>query len=135
MNSVSRSCPRQPVIVVTVFLGLVIALGCDGLGPTHADFCWMTVDTLYTSGISVHDTSDVRAAFEAYVAFVDTTAAEFVSELDWTYLTSRPFHIWHDRFYWQVDHEAYSLDLDKRFTRRLVYVDENGAVVWPLGCL
>jgi hypothetical protein len=133
MNKVLDSFPHLAVILFIGFPGLVITVGCsDSTGP---DFCWMSVDTLYTSGISIHDTSDVRAAFEAYIVFIDTTDAEFPSELDWTYLTSRPFDTWRGRFYWQVDHEAYSTSLGKRVTRRLVYVDENGVVVWPFGCI
>ena len=135
MNRVLGSSPHLAVILVSAFLGLVMTVGCGDDGPTRPDFCWISVDTLYASRISVHDTSDVRVAFEAYVAFVDTTAAEFPSELDWTYLTSRPFHTWRGRFYWQVDHEAYSPNLGTRVTRRLVYVDENGVVVWPFGCI
>jgi hypothetical protein len=95
----------------------------------------MEVDTLYASGVPIGNASDVRAAFEAYVAFVDTTDAEFPYEQDWTYLTSRPFHSWKGRFYWQVDYEAYSPDLDRRLTRRFVHVDENGIVVWPYECI
>jgi len=133
MNRVLGWSPHLAVILVTGSLGLVMTAGCGD--PTRPDFCWMSADTLYSSKISVHDTSDVRAAFEAYLAFVDTTAAEFLTDLDWTYLTSRPYHTWRGRFYWQVDHEAYSTSLGKRVTRRLVYVDENGVVVWPLGCI
>jgi hypothetical protein len=95
----------------------------------------MGLDTLYTSGIAIADTSDVRAAFEAYIAFVDSSSAVFPEEQDWKYLTARPFHSWQGRFYWQVDHEAYSPSLNIRLTRRLTYVDENGVVVWPLGCI
>lgn len=132
MNRVLGSSHHLAVILVTAFLGLVMNVGCS---PTRPGHCWIGVDTLYASGVCVRNTSDVRAAFEAYVAFVDTTAAEFRSEQDWTYLTSRPSHTWKGRFYWQVDHEAYSPSLGKRVMRRLVYVDENGVVVWPLGCI
>jgi len=125
--------PYLAVILFSIFICLVMIFNCDN--PTQPDLCWMGVDTLYTSGVSVHDTSDVRVAFESYIVFVDTTAAEFPKEEDWTYLTSRPFHTWKDRFYWQVDHEAYSPSLNKRVLRRLVYVDENGVVVWPYGCI
>jgi len=121
------------IILLIVYLCLVMTLNCDK--STRSDFCWMSVDTLYSSGIFIHDTSDVRVAFEEYIAFVDTTPAEFPDEQDWSYLTSRPFHKWRDRFYWQVDHEAYSPSLNKRVLRRLVYVDQNGVVVWPYGCI
>lgn len=132
MNRVLGSSPHLAVILVTAFLGLVMNLGCS---PTRPGHCWIGVDTLYASGVCVRNTSDVRVAFEAYIAFVDTTAAEFWNEEDWTYLTSRPFRIWEGRFYWQVDHEAYSPSLGKRVMRRLVYVDENGVVVRALGCI
>jgi hypothetical protein len=66
---------------------------------------------------------------------VDTTDAVFPHEENWTYLASRPYGFWHGRFYWQVDHEAYSSDVDQRVVRRWVYVDENGVVVWPYGCI
>jgi|GEM_PF-1605281 len=133
MIKVLGSSPHLAVILFTVSLCLVMILNCNK--STRPDFCWMSVDTLYSSGISVRDTSDVRVAFVAYIAFVETTAAEFPNEEDWTYLTSRPFHTWRDRFYWQVDHEAYSPSLRKRILRRLVYVDNNGVVVWPYGCI
>ena len=132
MNRVLDCSPYLTVILLTVLLGLVMNAGCS---PTRPGHCWMSVDTLYVSGVSVGKASDVRAAFEAYVAFVDTTDAEFLYEEDWTYLTCRPFHKWRDRFYWQVDHEAYSPDVSKRRTHRLVYVDENGVVVRPYGCI
>ncbi len=109
-------------------------VSCD-LDPTGPGSSWCGLDTLYQSGIPVHYTSDVQIAFEAYVAFVDTTTAEFPSEQDWTYLASRPYKVWRDRLYWQVDHESYSTSLGKRATRRLVYIDENGVVVLPLGCI
>ena len=125
--------PYLAVILFAVSLCLVMIFNCDK--PTRPCFCWIAVDTLYVSGIPVRDTSDVRVAFEAYIAFVDTTAAEFPDEEDWTYLTSRRFHTWRGRFYWQVDHEAYSPSLNKRVLRRLVYVDENGVVVGPYGCI
>jgi hypothetical protein len=121
------------IISFAIFLCLFATLDCDK--PNDPDFCWIRVDTLYLSGIPAHDTSDIREAFESYVTFVDTTAAEFPDEEDWTYLTSRPFHTWRGRFYWQVDHEAYSPSLNKRVLRRLVYVDQNGVVVWPYGCI
>jgi hypothetical protein len=125
--------PYLAFILLAVSLCLVMILNCDK--PTRPDFCWVRVDTLYASGISVHDTSAVRLAFESYIAFVDTTVAEFPNEEHWTYLTSRPFHTWRGRFYWQVDHEAYSPSLNKRVLRRLVYVDQNGVVVRPYGCI
>jgi hypothetical protein len=125
--------PYLAVILFAVSLCLVMIFNCDN--PTRPDFCWVSVDTLYASGISVHNTSDVRVAFESYIAFVDTTAAEFPDEEDWTYLTSRPFHTWRGCFYWQVDHVAYSSSLNKRVLRRLVYVDQNGVVVRPYGCI
>jgi len=121
------------VILYAVFLCLAMIFNCNK--PTRPDFCWVRVDTLYASGIPIHNTSDVRKAFESYIAFVDTTDAEFPGEEDWTYLTSPPFHTWRGRFYWQVDHEAYSPSLDKRVLRRLVYVDQNGVVVRPYGCI
>jgi hypothetical protein len=124
--------PHLALILVTAFLGLVMNVGCS---PTRPVPCWVSVDTLYQSGVSIGKASDVQAAFEAYVAFVDTTDAEFPYEQNWTYLASIPFHKWRDRFYWQVRHEAYSPDLDKRRAHRLVYVDENGVVVWPYGCI
>jgi hypothetical protein len=125
--------PYLAFILFAVSLCLVMSFSCNK--STRPNPCWTSVDTLFSSGILVHDTSDVRVAFEAYIAFVDTTAAEFPSELDWSYLSSRPFHTWRGRFYWQVDHEAYSPSLDKRVLRRLVYVDQNGVVVWPYGCI
>lgn len=125
--------PYLAVILFAVFLCLVMIFNCDK--PTRPEFCWMAVDTLYVSGIPIRDTSDVRGAFEAYIAFVDTTTAEFPSELDWSYFSSRPFHTWQGRFYWQVDHEAYSPTLGKRVHRLLVYIDQNGVVVWPYGCI
>jgi len=125
--------PYPAVMLFAVSLCLVMIFKCDK--STRPDFCWVRVDTLYAGSVSVHDTSDVRVAFESYIAFVATTAAEFPNEEDWTYLTSRPFHTWRGRFYWQVDHEAYSPSLNKRVLRRLVYVDQNGVVVWPYGCI
>jgi hypothetical protein len=125
--------PHLAVILLIVSLCLVINLNCDK--STRSDFCWMSVDTLYSSGISIHDTSDVREAFEAYIAYVDTTSAEFPFEQNWSYLTSQPFHKWRGRFYWQVDHEVYSPNDDKWLLRRLVYVDENGVIVRPYGCI
>ena len=133
MTRILSRFPYLAVILFAVSLCLVMIFNCDK--PTRPDFCWVSVDTLYASGISVYDTSDIRVAFESYIAFVDTTPAEFPDEEDWTYLTSRPFHSWRGRFYWQVDHEAYSPSLNKRVLRRLVYVDQNGVVVWPYGCI
>jgi hypothetical protein len=88
--------PYLAFILFAVSLCLVMIFNCDK--PTRPRFCWMAVDTLYVSGIPIRDTSDVRVAFEAYIAFVDTTTAEFPSELDWSYLSSRPFHTWRGRF-------------------------------------
>jgi hypothetical protein len=133
LTRILRRFPHPAVILFAVSLCLVMISHCGK--STRPDFCWVRVDTLYATGISLHDTSDVRVAFECYVAFVDTTAAEFPNEEDWTYLTSRPFHTWRGRYYWQVDHEAYSPSLNKRVLRRLVYVDQNGIIVWPYGCI
>jgi hypothetical protein len=133
MTKVVGLFPRLDIIPLIVSLCLIMSFNCDK--STRPDPCWMSVDTLFSSGISIHDTSDVREAFEEYIAFVDTTPAEFPDEQNWSYLTSRPFHKWRDRFYWQVDHEAYSHSLNKRVLRRLVYVDQNGVVVWPYGCI
>jgi len=135
MNRTPDSSPHLAVIVVAALVGLLITFGGCDHGPTRPGSGWCGLDTLYESGIPVHHTCDVQAAFEAYVAFVDTTTAEFPSEQDWTYLASRPYRIWRDHLYWQVDHEAYSPDLDKRVGRRWVCVDENGVVVWPYGCI
>jgi hypothetical protein len=133
MIKLSNISPHLVVILIVVPLYFILSINCNK--STGPDFCWMGVDTLYSSGISVHDTSDVRKAFEEYIAYVDSTSAEFPFDENWSYLASRPFHEWKGRFYWQVDHEAYSPDLDKRLTRRLVYVDENGVVVRPYGCI
>ena len=117
-------------------LGFIAALGCDDEVPTRSHgFCWMTVDTLYASGIRTADTAGVRTAFEAYIAFVDSTPAEFPEDSDWVYVTSRPFHIWRERFYWQVDHEASCDCSTHRLLRRICYIDENGVVVLPFGCI
>ncbi len=121
-----------PAGLVGVLLMALLACGC---GEDEPEFCWAGVDTLYVSGISVSDTASVRQAFEAYVAFVDTTAAEFPRDEDWEYLNSRPFDEWRGRFYWQVEHEAYAPDLELRLSRRIAYVDENGVVVLALGCI
>jgi hypothetical protein len=133
-------CPsvlrRLGTILFAAFLCFIILLGCDENGPSRPHgFCWMDIDTLYASAISVMDTSEVRAAFQAYILHVETTQAEFPADEDWTYLTSRPFDTWQGRFYWQVDHEAYDPNSDSRLMRRLAYVDENGVVVWPHGCI
>lgn len=133
MIKLSNLSPHLALILLIAFLYLVLSLNCNK--STEPDFCWMGIDTLYSSGISVHDTSDVRRAFEEYITYIDTTSAEFPFDENWSYLSSRPFHEWRGHFYWQVDHEAYSPDLDKRLLRRLVYVDENGVVVWPYGCI
>ncbi len=136
----AMSMGRTASIVLGVTLAFMLCLtqsGCDGeKSPTGVrGFCWMGVDTLYASGFAVTDTTVVRAAFEAYIAFVDSTAAEFPGESDWTYLASRPYWVWRGRRYWQVDHEAYSPILDMRLSRRKTYVDENGMVVWPFHCI
>jgi hypothetical protein len=123
-------------LLLAAFLGCLSVVGCDEDGPSHpSDFCWTNVDTLYASGVAVADTSAVRAAFQAYILSVVDTQADFPSDEDWTYLTSRPFHAWQGRFYWQVDHEVYDPGSDSRLMRRLVYVDQNGVVVWPYGCI
>jgi len=120
-------------LVVALCCSLVV--GCDDDPSQPSDFCWTHVDTLYTSGAAVSDTAAVRAAFQAYILAIVDTQADFPSDEDWTYLTSRPFHAWRGRFYWQVDHEAYDPGSDSRLMRRLAYVDQNGVVVWPYGCI
>lgn len=120
-------------LVATSFV-IAMMLNCND-PPTRPNPCWTSVDTLFSSGIPIRDTSDVRAAFDAYVTFVDSTDAEFPMDQNWSYLTSRPFHKWKGRFYWQVDHMVYSPDQGTMLLRRLVYVDENGVVVLPYGCI
>jgi hypothetical protein len=130
MNKALGSFPYLAIILVAALVGLVITVGGCDHGPTRPGSGWCGLDTLYESGIPVRHTCDVRAAFEAYVAFVDTTTTE-----DWTYLGSRPFKIWHYRLYWEVDYEAHQTSHGKRAIRRLAYIDENGVVVRPLGCI
>lgn len=133
---VDRTAVRASRTALMLMLGLAATACNEELRPTGPRGpCWMDVDTLFASGIAVTDTSAVRSAFEAYIAFVDTTAAEFPAEADWSYLASRPYWSWRGRRYWQVDHEAYSQSLDMRLSRRTIYVDENGMVVLPFHCI
>ena len=122
---------------VSIALGLVLAAaGCRDDSVTRpSGFCWMGVDSLYASNLAIADTSVVRMAFEKYIAFVDSSGGAFPDgETNWTFLTSRPFATWQGTFYWQVDHEASCQCGPIRLMRRLVYVDQNGVVVRPLGC-
>lgn len=121
-------------LVPCMLLILHFSSGCADRAPTEPRFCWMGIDTLYASGIGIADTADVHRAFDEYIAFVDTTAAEFPCEEAWRYLNSEPFDTWRGQFYWQVEHEAYSSELGQRLARRLIYVDANGNIVWPYGC-
>ena len=125
--------PLVAIILFIISLCLITNINCDK--STRPNPCWTSVDTLFSSGITIHDTSDVRKAFEEYVAYVDTTPVEYPNDYSWSYVTSRPFHLWKGRFYWQVDHYVYSTRDQEWILRRLVYVDENGVVVLPYGCI
>lgn len=122
-----------PIILFMLF----VAVGCeDDSTPSRPKPCWTNLDTLLVSGIRIHDTSDVRLAFEAYIAFVDSTDATFPNdETDWEYMDSVRYALWRGTLYWQVQHSAYSPMMQTRSFNRLVYVDDNGMVVWPWGCI
>ena len=135
--AVSRHLPWRPTLKTLLAPMLLCLLLCSGCGDrvTEPRICWTGIDTLYASGIAIADTADVHRAFDAYIAFVDTTDAEFPDGETWRYLSSAPSHTWKGRFYWAVRHDAYSPGVGRWIERLLVYVDANGCVVWPYGCI
>lgn len=123
-------------LLILGLAALLTALGCyrSPTGPTGS--CWMGVDTLYSSGISVADTSAVRRAFQAYTAFVDTTESTFPDgATKWVYWRCEYDRKFKGVRYWNVWFLSFIPKNASPLFQCWVDVDENGTVVWPMGCI
>ena len=131
---ICRDAWRCAVVLLFVTACLGGFVSCHRIGPTG--HCWMGVDTLYSSAMPVTDTSDVRRAFQAYTAFVDTTDAVFPdSATKWEYRGSEYDKGYKGRRYWKVWFLSYRPQYAEPVLQCWIDVDGNGTVVAPLGCI
>ena len=128
---------RSRLLSVTAALTAVVLLtlaGCGSTGPE--DPCWVGVDTVFVSGLPVGDAEDVEGVFARYAAFADSTGGslpEGVTELE--YRSAEYYWEWRD-----VDSSRIAprgdIAAEQRWQdRETLYVDENGVLVAPLGCI
>lgn len=126
MNVKTLAVPAA--LLAAAFLG-----SCKDSDP---DLCWIGVDTLYVSGIAVESEASIVAAFDAYVAHVESTEDTFPEEAtEIVYAFSRYGQRWDGDRYWLIGYRAYLPQYDQWFDREILYIDENGALVLPLGCI
>ena len=132
--------PRFIALVAFIVFLLVTSLGGCGDDPSRPPFkakdCWMNVDTLFTASVSVADTQHVHLAFDAFVlAFEESGGAFPDSTNQWQYLSSEFWWEWEARHYWRVFHRSYDLREQRWYYHLTIFVDENGVVVSPFGCI
>ena len=121
--------------VALVTLALPIVWGCGtSTGPDGP--CWMGVDTLFVSDVPIDERDDVEEAFARYVAFVDSTEGTFPDGTSMVeYRSAVSYWMWRDRRYWRIEHRGYEPASQEWFNRETLYIDENGVLVSPLGCI
>ena len=128
--------PVLPVVLLRLaggtLLGLLFLLGCGTEGPDGV--CWMGVDTLFVSGMSIASAQDVAAAFGPFAAYVDTSEA-FPEGTTVEYVWARYYWAFEHRRYWLLHTREYDPQYDRWYERETTYVDENGVFVYPLGCM
>jgi hypothetical protein len=96
----------------------------------------MRVDTLYSSGVDVIDTSTVRQAFQTYTAYVDTTEITFPDgATKWEYERSEYDRSFKGIRYWKVWFLSYRPQHSTPVRQCFVDADENGTLVLPRGCI
>jgi hypothetical protein len=116
-----------------VLLAAVFFSSCKDSDP---DLCWIGVDTLYVSGIAVESEASIIAAFDAYVAHVESTEDTFPQDAtEIVYVASEYRQTWDGLRYWLIGYRAHLPERDQWLYREILYVDENGALVLPLGCI
>ena len=115
---------------------LLVLLGTSGCKSTPVSPCWMGFRVLLQSGMTVSDTASARAAFESYVALVDTTDVEYPDHsYSWSFLSAAKGPVSGGVQFWKIWHLSRSSADDPGRDNQTVYVDEHGAVVQPLGCI
>jgi len=129
---IRRSALASLGVLVTVLSGL----GGSGCDDSPSGPFWCAIDTLYCSGIVITDTSSVRRAFEGYVAYVDSTDASFRGGATrWEFASTAYDGKYQGIRYWKIWHREYFPERPAPLLRRTVDVDENGTVVYGLGCM
>jgi hypothetical protein len=96
----------------------------------------MAVDTLFVSGVPIQESDDVEEAFARYVAFVDSSGGAFPGGASIVeYRSATDYWTWGERRYWRIAHSEYEPASQEWFNRETLYIDENGVLVSPLGCI
>ena len=122
--------PAHLPVAGLVACGLLAA--CD----EDPEECWLGLDTLYVTGITVNGVSDVQTVFNAYLASVDSTGTALPdSALKWTFERAEFNREYAGKRYWRLWHTAEYSWTEAPLLRRLLDVDEGGALVAPLGCI
>ena len=122
--------------VSAIVWALLVLLGTSGCKSTPVSPCWMGFRVLLQSGMTVSDTASARAAFESYVALVDTTDVEYPDHsYSWSFLSAAKGPVSGGVQFWKIWHLSRSSADDPGRDNQTVYVDEHGAVVQPLGCI
>jgi len=94
------------------------------------------VDTLFVSGTPIHESVDVEEAFAQYMAFVDSTGETFPGGASIAeYRSATDYWTWEGRRYWRIAHRVYEPASQEWSNRETLYIDENGVLVSPLGCI
>jgi hypothetical protein len=96
----------------------------------------MGVDTLFVSDVPIQESDEVEQAFSRYAAFVDSTAgADPGGAPIVEYRSAAYYWTWGERRYWRIAHRVYEPTSQKWLNRETLYIDENGVLVSPRGCI
>jgi len=115
-------------------MALLSLNACGDSGPDGE--CWLGVDTLYVSGILVDGEASIQQAFSEYVAYVDSTDATFPENAtELVYISSTYWWRWEDTKYWLIRYRARLPAGNQWLDRETLYIDENGVLVLPRGCI
>ena len=122
--------------LIALALLLAASFSCSENKPAQPEYCWMGVSALYSTGIAVADTSQVHAAFDAYVEYIHASPDSFpdgATEL--LYQDSAFARVFEGLSYWSVCF----LESNPRFTEPqrecYLYIDETGRAMRAFGCI
>jgi hypothetical protein len=112
----------------------LLALAVLGCGESYDGVCWMGVDTVYVSGVRVENGEGAREALDRLAAHVDTSAA-YPDGYAVQFVWARYYWTFQHRRYWLLHTREFLVDPPIWFESEVLFVDENGVIVHPLGCI
>ena len=121
------------ILAILIFIVALQNISCND-DPTKP--CWMGVDSLYATGLSITDTSEVRLAFVFYQTYVDSSSTEFPDGASaWEFDHANYLHSFRDIKYWEIWHYTTLPSNPDPILRNTLSIDENGTLVFGLGCM